>query len=156
MTALNKNRDTERQATAPIPEVLSLPVKGSVEIFVGALVGLKDGYLVPASADEDIRIVGRAEEHVDTTGLANGDKSINVRQGVFKWGNSGGGQAIAVANVGEICFAKDDQTVQLYSGTDTLPIAGVVVGLDTDGVWVETHLSLIAALRLAGSDDSLS
>jgi hypothetical protein len=155
--ALTQNRDTPRYATGPAPEVLSFPVKGSVEIFVGALVGLDaSGFLVPAAATRALKIIGRAEEHISTTAIAgytDGDSSIAVRAGTFKWKN---GDSIARADVGELCFASDDETVRKSSSSGARPPAGVIVGVDTDGVWVQSSLELAALLRLATSIDTLS
>ncbi len=155
MAALEKNRDTPRLATAPIVELLTLPVKGGVEIFVGALVGLDaDGYLVPADSDATLKIAGRAEQHIDASDADDGDLTCDVKQGTFKWGN--GSSSITIADVGEFCFADDDQTVEKHGDAGARPPAGVIVGLEDDGVWVETRLSLSAVLRVATGVDELS
>lgn len=58
-----------------------------------------------------------------------GDR-MEIEQGIFRWANAG---AIAEANIGDLCYADDDQTVSL---TNTNVPAGRIVGVDSDGVWV--------------------
>ena len=41
------------------------------------------------------------------------------------------------ADLGKSCYIVDDQTVAKTSGGATRSLAGKVVGVDVDGVWVE-------------------
>lgn len=114
-------------------------VDGGSQIFAGSLVGLNAlGFLVPASASVAIRIVGMALENVDNTDGSDGDLLCEVAAGIFAWENSAGGDEITLANgVGRTVYAVDDETVALTEGASgNRPVAGVVVDVNDDGVWV--------------------
>jgi hypothetical protein len=72
-------------------------------------------------------VLGRATRSVASAAAG---EILKVEQGIFKWANAG---AIAEANIGDLCYADDDQTVSL---TNTNVPAGRIVGVDSDGVWV--------------------
>ena len=47
------------------------------------------------------------------------------------------GYSVVQADLGKTCYIVDDETVAKTDGTATRSAAGKVVGLDSDGVWVE-------------------
>ena len=57
------------------------------------------------------------------------------------------------ASLGKSCYIEDDQTVSKTSANGTRSPAGIVIGVDTDGVWVaaatQGNLSATAALDFA-------
>ncbi len=55
---------------------------------------------------------------------------VEWEQGIFNWTNVG---AITIASRGKLCFADDDQSVSL---TATNVTAGIVIDVDSFGVWV--------------------
>ena len=112
MTALTTYRDTKRMGDDVHPDILEIKVADNVHIFKGAIVGLAGGYAAPAGAACS-KVVGIAESEIDNTqpGHAVGAKSVRVRQGAFKGGNTGGADALAGADLGNLCYAADDQTV---------------------------------------------
>jgi hypothetical protein len=115
---------------------LSLPVKGSTTIYAGSLVVVAAGYAAPGSTAENLIAAGRAEETVANAG-ADGAKAITVKRGVFKFANSGS-DAVVAANVFGNCYVEDDQTVcKTATGKS---VAGKVVEIASDGVWVEVGL----------------
>jgi len=140
MTALTSYRDTKRMGDSAIPDVLDLLVADGVHIFKGAIVGLVGGFAAPAGPT-CTKVTGIAESEADNTqpGHAVGAVRVRVRQGTFKVASSGGADALGQADLGALCFAADDQTVAKAAGAN-LPVAGTVVGLDPDGVWVQMHL----------------
>lgn len=159
MTALATKRSTVRYGDAPVPSLLLFGVAAAAVIHQGALVAIdEDGYLVPADDNATLRVVGRAEESVDNTDGSDGDLTCNVRTGVFKWANSAGVDALTSAHVGEPAYAVDDQTVARSSAAGVRPPAGIVVGVESDGVYVETHFGLAVPTQaqtitlLAGAD----
>lgn len=117
------------------------PVGAGKKIYRGSLVVIDDGYAEPGNVDTGLLTVGMAEETVDNTAGAAGDLNVNVRPGVQRWGNSAGGDLIAQADVGKICYVVDDQTVALTSATNTRSIAGTIHAVDASGVWVFTGLT---------------
>jgi hypothetical protein len=142
MTALTRYRDTRRMGDDVIPDILQFAVADNVHIFKGAIVGLTAGLAAPASAT-CTRVTGIAESEADNTQLGHvaGGVQVRVRQGTFKVANSAGADALTIADVGGLCYAADDQTVAKTNGsTHNLPVAGTVVRVDADGVWVQMNL----------------
>lgn len=131
---------TSRLGNDAVPPLLAVKVAASVKIYEGAMVMLDAGYAKPAAAAVGKVILGRAEKTVDNTSGAAGDLTVPVRRGCFKWDNSLSGDAIAQAQVGTICYAVDDATVAKTSNSGARSVAGIVVGVETDGVVVQQGL----------------
>lgn len=129
------------------------PVAGSTTIYAGGMVGLKDGYLVPGSADATIVMMGKALETVANTGSA-GAKRCKVEFGAFHFGNSSTGDAIAQADVGNFCYVVDDQTVAKTSNSGARPRAGRIEAVDAGGVFVTMVPSAVPSdvVTLTGSE----
>lgn len=131
--ALAKNRNTPAREG----DLVSDPVKAATTIYAGALVCLDaSGWAVPGSTATTLTARGRAEELVDNSSGANGDKSVTVRRGVFQFANSGS-DAIDRADIGGTAYIVDDETVAATDGTGTRSAAGKIVDVDDLGVWVE-------------------
>jgi len=130
--ALTADRNTVR-----IEGVLfERPVAAGAVIYAGALVALNtDGNLVPASADPDLQVDGRAEERVDNSGGAAGDLTCRVRRGCFRYANSAT-DPITLAAVNSTAYAEDDETVAKTDATTSLPAAGIIMDVDDLGVWI--------------------
>lgn len=113
------------------------PMAATKKIYAGSLVALNaSGYAVPGATATTLIAVGRAEAQVDNSSGGNGDKSITVRRGVFRFANSGA-DAVTRTEIGKSCYIVDDQTVAKTDGTGTRSVAGKVIDLDSAGVWVE-------------------
>lgn len=142
MTALTASRRTPTRSHRSFTASLA----AATMIYAGALVAINaSGYLVPASADATLRIVGIAAQYADNSAGANGAIAAKYTTPICLLANSAGGDAIAAANVGAICYAVDDQTVALTSGGGARPVAGEIVSVDADGVWVD--VATAAAIR---------
>ena len=89
------------------------------------------------AVEHRLELSTRADETVDNTGGANGDKSIKVRRGVFRFANSAAADLIARTEIGKPCYVVDDQTVAKTNNAGARPVAGTVFGVDAQGVWVE-------------------
>lgn len=132
MAALTTDRNTPERSG----DQFSFPVAASTTIFAGSICALNaSGYAVPGATSTTLIAVGRAEEQIVNSGSA-GAVSVNVKRGVFRFGNSASADLIARANIGSDCYIVDDQTVALTSGTNTRSVAGVIVDVDDVGVWV--------------------
>lgn len=132
MTAQTQDRNTPYREGSTFRD----PVAAATKIFAGSLVCLDaSGNAVPGSTATTLTARGRAEEQIDNSAGAAGDLSINVRAGVFRYVNDGG-DAIDRADIGGNAYVVDDQTVAATDGTGTRSVAGVIVDLDSDGVWV--------------------
>jgi hypothetical protein len=135
MTALAADRDTP----ARDGNIFSYPLAAAVKIYAGSLVMLDaSGNAKPGATATGQIAVGRAREQVDNSAGSAADLSVEIEQGVFRWGNSASTDAITKAEIGDLCYIVDDQTVAKTSGTNTRSVAGTVVDVDSDGVWVKT------------------
>jgi len=144
--ALAAARDTPERSG----ELVALVVKASNTIYAGALVAVDTaaGTVVPA-ADAAARVVlGRA----DHTALAG--ETLAIRRGVFRWVNSG---EFTDAHIGQFAYVADDQSVTTAALATNDVIAGVIVDVDADGVWVDSYAvpaqaaATLAALTVTGN-----
>ena len=136
MTALTQDRNTPRRAG----EDFSHPVAAATTIFAGSLVALNAaGNAIPAATATGLIVIGRAEERVVNAGAA-GVERVPVRRGVFRWANSTSTDEITRAEIGDDCWAVDDQTVAKTSATNTRSVAGKIVDVDAQGVWVRSGI----------------
>lgn len=134
MAALTADRNT------PLRErgIESHPVKGATTIHGGGLVTLDaTGQLVPGGVATGLIARGRADEKVVNDG-ADGAVRCKVRQGIFRWNNSAAADAITRAEIGDLAYIVDDQTVAKTNGANTRSAAGTIRDVDAQGVWVET------------------
>ena len=136
MAALATDRRTPRWETPDGP-VVSYGVKAQTCIHAGSLVQLDaSGWAIPAARVSSSHVtVGRAERGV-LGGAMDGDVTVEVRVGVFRWEN---GDDITRAEIGDTCFALDDQTV-LRNQQSYTHQAGRIVDVDDTGVWVATGI----------------
>lgn len=147
--ALTADRNTQMMDG----ELIAVPM-AAVKVFAGSLVAANaTGYATPGAVSTALTYLGRAEETVDNSAGSPGDKVVRVRRGkAFKFANSGA-DAVTQASMGKVCFIVDDQTVALTNGNGTRSPAGVVVGVETDGVWVaeqkRANMNATAALDFA-------
>lgn len=133
--ALTKDRNTPRRL-APTDRVFD--VAATTTIHGGALVALNaSGEATPGAVSTTLTSVGVAEEKVDNSAGAAGDKTVKVKRGVFRFANSAGADEITAADIGQSCYIVDDETVAKTDGTATRSVAGKVYDVDTQGVWVE-------------------
>lgn len=119
-------------------EVIAVPVAANVKCYAGGLgVANASGFAAPGSVATTLTYLGRFEETVDNTGGANGAKTVQIRRKkAFKFKNYAT-DLVTQAELGKTCYIVDDETVAKTNGTSTRSAAGKVVGIDSDGVWVE-------------------
>lgn len=128
---------TDRQTPMREGEIISMGVAASKTIYAGALVARDaSGYATPGATATGILGIGRAEAQADNSAGSDGDVSVDVRRGVFRFANSAAADEITAAEVGTDCYIVDDQTVAKTDGTGTRSVAGKVFDVDSDGVWV--------------------
>lgn len=133
MAALTEARMTKKRENL----VFARPVAGTKKIYEGALVCLNaTGYATPGAVATTLKADGRAKTTVDNTAGADGALKVEVEKGTFQFANSAAGDAIAIADIGNDCYVVDDQTVAKTSGGATRSIAGKIVDVDAQGVWV--------------------
>jgi len=133
MSALTADRHTPYRNV----ELIEAPVAAGAVIHAGALVAANAaGYAAPGESAANITALGRAEEPVDNSAGADGDARVRVRRGkAFLFANDGA-DPVTQAGLGKACYIVDDQTVAATDGAATLSVAGTVLGVEADGVWV--------------------
>ncbi|WP_322895183.1 MULTISPECIES: hypothetical protein [unclassified Yoonia] len=142
MAPLTEGRNTPQR----IGDISAGKLAANALIYPGALLMRNAaGFILAGETATGSVGVGRAEEHLDNTGGANGDLDITFRTGVFRFANSAAADEITIADIGEVCFIVDDQTVAATSGTDTRSPAGTVADVDALGVWVRFDEALTKA-----------
>lgn len=119
-------------------ELISVPVAANTVIYTGALVAANaSGLAVPGAVATTLTYLGRAEEGVNNNPGSASAKSVLVRRRkAFKWLNHGA-DAVTQAELGKTCYIVDDQTVAKTNGSNTRSAAGIVIGVESDGVWVQ-------------------
>ncbi|RQS55717.1 MULTISPECIES: hypothetical protein [Burkholderia] len=119
-------------------EIVGVPVKANTVIRAGVIVcASAAGLAVEGSTAADLTYLGRADQYVDNSTGADGAKTVQVRRlKAFKWENLGT-DAVTQAQLGKVCYVADNQTVAATDGAGTRSKAGIVVGIDADGVWVQ-------------------
>lgn len=129
MTAATANRITDSKATGPVRRVLGA---NSQTIYAGTMVALNVSGLgiAAATSDSNQGCVGVAtEKFVTGTG---GTTYIKYREGTYKFA----AVSISQTDIGELCYAHDDQTID-ESDTTNMPIAGVLVEVESSVLgWV--------------------
>jgi hypothetical protein len=133
MTATTADRNTPYKDG----EIVAVPVEANTVIRAGVIVCAgADGNAVEGSTATTLTYLGRSEASVDNTGGAAGAVTVQVRRGLlFQWANSTD-DPVTQASLGKLCYVEDNQTVALTNGTNTRSVAGTVMGLDANGVWV--------------------
>lgn len=113
------------------------PIAAGANIHAGGITAINAaGYLVPASTSTTLTARGVAQASVDNSAGADGDQTVDSDRGVHHFGNEGT-DPVARTDIGSNCYLVDDQTVAKTDGTGTRSIAGKVIDVDANGVWVE-------------------
>lgn len=142
MTALSADRNTARFEG----DQRQGAVAASTLIYAGALLMRNAaGYIVKGQTATGLVGVGRAEERVDNSAGANGALTVTFRPGIFRFANSASTDEITQAEIGDVCYAVDDQTVAKTNGSSTRSPAGIIDNVDAMGVWVRLDEALTKA-----------
>jgi len=113
MTATTEGRQTKRRDGRQF----TFGVAAATKLPVGVLAAIAStGFMVNAAAVATHKVVGVTEFDID---------------------NSAGADQITLASVGDSAYVVDNQTVAKTSATNTRPVAGKIVDVDADGVWID-------------------
>lgn len=141
MVALTSDRNTPQAAGNGRTGLLA----ATQAVFAGSiLMRNAAGHLLKGATAVGSFGVGRAEERLTSTTA--GVTAITYAPGIFRFANSAAGDLIATADIGTVCYIVDDQTVAKTNGTNTRSPAGVVDGVDAQGVWVRFDEALTRAM----------
>lgn len=152
MGALTADRNTAERTG----DLLTASVAAAVKCFAGAIAVLDaSGDLKPGVTATGLVCVGRFDGYVDNSAGLAGAKTATAKRGCFRFGNSLAGDAITAAEIGDVCYIVDDQTVAKTSGTATRSVAGIIEDVDSVGVWVrmgfESYVSPAGGLLAANN-----
>lgn len=133
MTATTNDRNTPHKGIG----LLEVPMAAGIVIKAGTLVAANaNGFAVPGATSAALAYLGMADAAADNSDGADGAVNVPVRRGrQFKWANHAA-DPVTQASLGRNCYIVDNQTVAATSGTNTRSVAGLVAGIDVDGVWV--------------------
>ncbi len=146
--ALTADRNTARREG----ELVSMGVAAAKKIFAGAIVMRSaTGYATPGAATTGCVGIGRADAQVDNSSGSDGDLTVEISKGVYRFGNSAAADEITIASIGQDCYVVDDQTVAKTDGGGTRSVAGRIHDVDSSGVWVE--FSIVPRASTVGSSD---
>lgn len=134
-------RKLDRRGSHVVEE--EVDVAANTVIYSGQLVVVNTaGYLVPGSEAATHRkaavaSVDNIDGKVDNTGGAAGAKRCRILYGIFPFKSGTSGDAIVVTDRELDCYVIDDETVgKTNPGGNTRSVAGKIVDVDADGVWV--------------------
>lgn len=119
-------------------DLIAVPVSAGVICYAGGLaVANTDGYAEPGTTANNLTYLGRFEEQANNSGGGDGDKTVVIRRRkAFLFGNHAG-DLIDPSSLGKPCYIVDDETVAKGNGGGSRSPAGIVVGVEDNGVWVE-------------------
>lgn len=138
MAALSASRRSAKRTAT----ILSVPLKATSQIYQGGMVALLAGVAIAARAavsrtEQNAMVIAGVARADALGGASDGLVKGELEKGVMLFANSAGVDAIALADVNSTVFAVDDQTVAKTVGAGLRLIAGRVVDVSTDGVWVD-------------------
>jgi hypothetical protein len=129
----------------------SLPVAAATTIYAGSLVSvLATGTgAVPAGTASSGRAVGIANETVVNAGLA-GAERVEVVFATGRFNNSADADLITIAHIGQPAYIVDDETVALTDDSGAREVAGAIVDVDAQGVWVDVSPGSVGPQGIQG------
>lgn len=141
MANLTKARKTREVSLKQISGVL----QSGEQVFEGSLVAIDTaaGTLVRGQTGTGLLPIGLAIDIPETGTTGNGTLTIKVRLFreviAFWFANATAGAALTSANVGQLCYVLDDQTVTNSATGNS--VAGRVWNVNSTGVLVEPALN---------------
>lgn len=133
MPALTADRATPRYNDKMMHDY---PMKASTKAYAGALAVLNGGWAAPGTTATGLVAVGVFDKYADNSSGANGGITGRIKAGIFRFNNSASTDLIAMTEVGSDCYIVDDNTVAKTNGSSTRSVAGKVINVDAQGVWV--------------------
>jgi hypothetical protein len=92
-----------------------------------------DGTAVAGGTAATGNVVGVAEETVTGDGVL----TVKARFGCFQFFNSANADLISAKDIGQPCYVVDAATVALTDNAGARKVAGAIVDVDANGVWVQ-------------------
>lgn len=136
MAALTQDRNAFIEA---VGRTRGYPAAAGARLFRHALACINaEGYAVPAADDAGLKspALGVVEHKADNTAenARNGDVIARIRRGeIIEVFTVATADAITQANVGDLAYVVDDQTVARRTGVESDIVAGEVLGVTERG-----------------------
>lgn len=131
-TALTADRETSERSG----QAIGLTAASNL-FYAGSMVCISSGKAVPAADASGYVCVGKAEGYLDNTAaLYSATRVLVARRGVFRWVNGG---SFTDSDIGSLAYVSDDQTVTTAAAATYDIVAGIIVDVDSDGVWVDSY-----------------
>lgn len=132
MSALTAAR-TAVANKGPILSTIGYKAAASQTFYNGAMVAKNTaGYLVPAATTAGLTVVGVCDldnqNSLVTDGVA-GSSSVKVKSGIFAMVNGSSTDAVTIADLEELVYVLDDQTISRLPGAGR-PVAGILKKLE--------------------------
>ena len=148
-TALTAARDTASRAGVQF----NFSAKSGSVYYAGGMLAIdSSGEPIPATDASGNVVIGRIEESLDASGANyKSTQKVDAQRGVFRWVN---GATITAAEIGDLGYVLDDQTITRYTGTTYGVVAGRIVDVDDSGVWVDTadkELGAVPSIAASGN-----
>ncbi|GAB5433142.1 MAG: hypothetical protein EpisKO_25120 [Epibacterium sp.] len=142
MPALTEDRNTQQL----IGNRREGPLAAATLVYTGSIVlRAANGYLHEGHTATGMVGVGVAEKRGDNRTGFDGDEALRYCIGTFQFANSAAADEITQTDIGALAYVVDDQTVAKTDGTGTRSPAGVIDGVDAQGVWVRFDEALTKA-----------
>ncbi len=155
MSALAAARTNLTNKGSNIGTAIGYKAAASQTFYHGALVGLNSaGYLVPAAATAGLRIKGICDLQGQSSVVSSatlGATVISVLGGIFPFASGTSTDALTIADLGNLVYALDDQTVGRLP-TAGRSVAGVLEKVDGANFYVFVGpMAPRAAIKGAGT-----
>lgn len=127
MAALTIARNTPKWDDPVVPRTMALPVAASTTIYAGSLVATNAaGNAVPLTASNALKVWGRAKLTVANTGAA-GALNVELDRGAFSYNMGTSGDALTIADRGNVVYGIDDNTVGKTDGSSARSPVGILL-----------------------------
>ena len=131
--ALAKDRLTPRREVT----AYDIGVATTKTLYAGGIACLNaSGYATPGATATGLKALGISVQKVSNPG-ADGDLSVRIERGCYRFKNSASGDLIAITDIGATAYIVDDETVAKTNGSSTRSAAGIIRDVDAQGVWIE-------------------
>jgi hypothetical protein len=130
-----------RNAPEFLGDIQEYGAQAAAVAFAGGLAVLSAaGYCAPGSVATTLKAVGAFIESKSNAAGANAAVNFRVKPGTYRFNNSSAGDLITIADLLLDCYIVDDQTVAKTNGTSTRSVAGKIIQVDAQGVWVRVGI----------------
>ncbi|MDN3578706.1 hypothetical protein QWZ03_18220 [Chitinimonas viridis] len=130
-TTQDRNTPLKDGQLIPVAVAAGTKIPGGVIVCANAA-----GFAVNGATASTLTYLGVADNAVDNSGGGDGAQVVLVRRGkAAKFANDAG-DPVNQTSLGKPAYIVDNQTVARTHGANTRSVAGIVLGIDADGVWI--------------------